>query len=98
MEKKYEDMPLWQLSVSELKLMITKLLDDKLNALEERGQKTTTRVYGIRGLADLLHCSMTTANHIKRLGIIDDAITQVGRKIVIDADKAIQLLKRKESL
>jgi len=45
----------------------------------------------------LLHCSKTTANHIKRLGIIDDAITQIGRKIVVDADQALKLLNRNEN-
>ena len=36
-------------------------------------------------------CSIPTANRIKRSGIIDGAITQVGRKIVIDADLALEL-------
>lgn len=44
-----------------------------------------------------MHCSKTTANHIKRLGIIDDAITQIGRKIVVDADQALKLLNRNEN-
>ena len=32
-----------------------------------------------------------TANRIKRSGVIDAAITQVGRKIVVDADLALEL-------
>ena len=91
-----EDMPLWQLSVCELKQIITKLLDEKLHAIEN-GQKPTTRVYGIQGLADLLHCSKTKANQIKKRGLIDNAITQVDRKIVIDADQAIKLLNRRKN-
>ena len=94
MEKIRDDMPLWQLSVNELKLIISKMFEEKFHVLEENGQKPTTRVYGISGLADLLHCSKTKANQIKKLGLIDAAITQVGRKIVIDADLAIKLLKR----
>ena len=48
-------------------------------------------VYGIKGIADTFGCSIPTANRIKRSGIIDDAITQVGRKIVVDADLALEL-------
>ena len=34
-----------------------------------------------------------TANRIKKSGIIDKAITQIGRKIVVDADLALSLAK-----
>ena len=52
-------------------------------------------VYGIAGIAQLFNCSMTTANRIKASGRIDDAITQHGRIIVVDADKALVLLNNK---
>ena len=42
-------------------------------------------VYGIRGIAEIFNCSLPTANRIKKSGRIDKAITQVDRKIVIDA-------------
>ena len=48
-------------------------------------------VYGIKGIADTFGCSIPTANRIKKSGVIDDAITQVGRKIVVDADMALEL-------
>jgi hypothetical protein len=38
-------------------------------------------------------CSVPTANRIKKSGVIDDAITQIGRKIIIDAEKALALAK-----
>ena len=50
-------------------------------------------VYGLKGLAELLHCSIATANRIKQEGCLDKAISQVGRKIVIDADLALELMK-----
>ena len=37
--------------------------------------------------------SVPTANRIKKSGIIDKAITQIGRKIVVDADLALSLAK-----
>jgi len=49
--------------------------------------------YGIEGLAKVFGCSIPTANRIKKSGIIDAAITQVGRKIVVDAELALELAK-----
>ena len=52
-------------------------------------------VYGIVGIAKLFGCSMPTANRIKKSGKIDKAITQIGRKIIIDAELALELAGRK---
>ena len=49
--------------------------------------------YGIEGIARVFGCSVPTANRIKKSGIIDKAITQIGRKIVVDADLALSLVK-----
>ena len=48
-------------------------------------------VYGIGGIARLFGCSIPTANRIKKSGRIDRAITQIGRKIIVDADMALEL-------
>ena len=58
---------------------------------DEESPKPRRLVYGIQGIADTFGCSIPTANRIKRSGVIDDAITQVGRKIVVDADLALEL-------
>ena len=52
-------------------------------------------VYGIGGIARLFGCSMPTANRIKKSGKIDRAITQIGRKIIVDADMALELAGHK---
>lgn len=52
-------------------------------------------VYGIAGIARLFNCSIPTANRIKSSGKIDKAIRQIGRKIVVDADLALELANRK---
>lgn len=52
-------------------------------------------VYGLSGIARLFGCSLPTANRIKQSGKIDRAITQVGRKIIVDADLALELAGRK---
>ena len=50
-------------------------------------------VYGLQGICDLFGCSTATAARIKKSGVIDEAISQVGNTIVVDADLAIDLLK-----
>jgi hypothetical protein len=52
-------------------------------------------VYGIRGIANLFGCSIPTANRIKLGGKIDKAVTQIGRKIIVDAELALELAGRK---
>ena len=52
-------------------------------------------VYGIGGIARLFGCSIPTANRIKKSGRINRAITQIGRKIIVDADMALELAGRK---
>lgn len=55
-------------------------------------------VYGLRGIMQLFNVSNMTAQRYKN-GIIKDAVTQYGRKIVVDADKALELFRAaKESL
>lgn len=65
----------------------------------ESTEKSTSQVapkgnfYGIEGIARVFGCSVPTANRIKKSGIIDKAITQIGRKIVVDAALALSLAK-----
>ena len=51
-------------------------------------------VYGIAGIAQIFGCSIPTASRIKASGIIKDAVTQVGRKIIVNADMALALAKQ----
>ena len=62
---------------------------------EEKEPDAKNLVYGIKGLAELLHCSTTRAQQIRSSGIIDKAITQYGRKLIIDADLALKLMAEK---
>ncbi len=55
-------------------------------------------VYGLQGLCDLLGCCKSTASKIKQTGILDPAIKQHGRVIVIDADLALDLLNTNKKL
>ena len=53
-------------------------------------------VYGIMGLAKLMDASRSKAQRTKNSGVVNEAIIQNGRKIIIDADKALKLLKEAE--
>ena len=53
-------------------------------------------MYGIPGIARLFGCSLPTANRIKKSGKIDKAITQIGRKIIVDAELALELAGKKK--
>ena len=48
-------------------------------------------VEGLSGLAQLLGVSVTTAQKIKNSGILNPALGQVGRKIIINATKAREI-------
>lgn len=54
-------------------------------------------VYGLSGLAKLLGVGKTKAQELKKLGILDEAITQNGKKIIVNAELALQLLKEHQN-
>lgn len=66
---------------------------------EEQAPKETDTnkryVYGLAGIAELFGCSIPTANRLKQSRKLDLAITQVGRKIIVDAELALKLAKKK---
>ena len=73
--------------LDELIRVTSKLVDIVQESTPERKM-----VYGIEGLEELLCCSKSTANRIKATHIIDPAISQINRTIIIDAQKALELL------
>ncbi len=91
--------PLWQMTGDDLLSLMRHEWDEETAAEESLAAKQAERrryVYGIRGIAEIFKCSLPTANRIKKSGRIDKAITQVGRKIVIDAELALELAGRKK--
>lgn len=84
-----ETTPIWQLTVGQfLKLM------DSRNSHEQTTKKSPERRYvkGLHGIISLFGCSKPTAMKLKNT-IIKDAVSQNGRVILTDAEKAIQLFK-----
>lgn len=64
-----------------------KVLDAPKNETPAPGKRY---VYGLKGIQELFNVSHLTAQRYKD-GILKDAVYQSGRKIVVDADKAIEL-------
>lgn len=60
---------------------------------QEEQRKKRNLVYGLSGLSQLLGCSTSTAARIKKSGVLDPAIHQTGKIIVVDADLALDLMK-----
>lgn len=88
--------PLWQMTGEEF-LQLT-AQNGVIAAPESSVIVDTTKrqhVYGIAGIASLFGCSIPTASRIKKSGIINRAITQIGRKIIVDAELALELAGRK---
>jgi hypothetical protein len=87
--------PIWQMTGEEF-LHLHSHAYEKGEVKSEQASDTTKRyVYGILGISKLFGCSLPTANRIKKSGKIDKAITQIGRKIIVDAELALELAGRK---
>jgi len=84
--------PICKMDGEELAFLITS--NQQAQMLLTQPKQEEHNVYGIAGIAQIFGCSIPTASRIKKSGIINDAITQVGRKIVVNADKALELASK----
>lgn len=74
---------------------LMELLESVQGATEHAPEQERRLVYGIVGIAQIFNCSIATANRIKKSGKINKAISQRGRLIVVDANKALELFNNK---
>ena len=90
--------PVCMMTGEQLAMLLSNLKLLMGNTTKNKTETTPPKhlAYGIRGIADTYGCSIPTANRIKKSGVIDDAISQTGRKIVVDVDKALALAKEKK--
>ena len=87
--------PVWQMTGEEF-IMLSRHASGHPEAQPQTVTDTSRKyVYGILGIAKLFGCSLPTANRIKKSGKIDKAITQIGRKIIVDAELALELAGKK---
>lgn len=73
--------PLCQLTVEEFLEVSKNLAEDQYT-------------YGLKGLANLLGCSISKASEVKSSGILDDAIIQKGNIIIINKKLALELFAK----
>lgn len=90
-----KDKPLWQMTGEEF-LFLQQNSEYKQEHQDDLIIENSKKyVYGIAGIAELFGCSMPTANRIKKSGKIEKAIIQIGRKIIVDAELALELANYK---
>lgn len=92
--KELKAKPIWQMTGEEF-LLLQKDADTTKPERKPTKESSKKYVYGIQGLAQLFGCSVPTAHRIKKSGKINKAVTQIGRKIIIDAELALELAGQK---
>ncbi|MFI3293661.1 MAG: DUF3853 family protein [Rikenellaceae bacterium] len=80
--------PVAMLTVGQLKELFT--LNREVSPIETQPPKRY--IYGLGGIRKLCDCSHGTAQKLKDT-ILQPAVSQVGRKIIVDVDMAMELLK-----
>ena len=87
--------PVWQMTGEEF-IFLSKHASRQTETQPQPVTDTERKyVYGILVIAKLFGCSLPTANRIKKSGKIDKAITQIGRKIIVNVELTLELAGKK---
>ncbi len=88
------DTPLMSMTAGQLAEYLDGILKANTGTRKEPARAESQRrfVYGLKGIMGLFGVSNVTAQRYKN-GIIKDAVSQCGRKIVVDADRALELFR-----
>ena len=81
------------LTVGDLKELYRELLSGKIETTKRASGRL---VYGLDGIRELFHCSHKQAQFYKD-NVIREAVKQNGRKIVVDADYALELFNQRRA-
>ncbi|MDR0763168.1 MAG: DUF3853 family protein [Bacteroidales bacterium] len=95
-KKELLEKPLWQMSGAEFVFLQENFLAEKQQQQIIPQQAPKNYCHGMEEFAAFLGCSQPTAYRIKSSGVINDAITQWGRTIIIDGEMALDLIKKSE--
>lgn len=92
--------PAYTLTVADLRRLIREEIrstrteaDEELRNEIREAKEMKGYEYGIAGVARTFGCGQTKAKQILASGVIDDAVTRTGRRIMIDKEHAIRLMK-----
>ena len=91
METIKSDTPLMMLTVSQFQALVASCFADKQEQPAQEPIPVKRYVYGLKGIC-LFGCAHSTAQHLKD-NVITEAISQNGRKIIVDVDLALQLFQ-----
>lgn len=83
--------PIALLTVGQLKELLNSEPQPDKVSIQENEKRL---VYGLHGIRTLFNVSHATAQRYKD-SIIKDAVSQNGRKIIVDVDKALELFNAK---
>lgn len=86
-----DDMPVGVMTIGDLR----ELIAEAVSGGEPPADGPKNLVYGLRGIQQLLGVSHTQAQRYKDT-ILKPAVSQNGRKIVVDADMALRLFAKKD--
>ena len=79
------DTPLSALTVRDLRELIAETVRDQ--------QRSDNVVRGLAGIADAFGISLSQAKRLKASGIIDGALSQSGRTIIVNKARALELFE-----
>lgn len=88
------DQPLWKLTVGEFLELQNEQAAGGCHQTQE-SVPAKRYVYGLSGIRNLLNVSHVTAQRLKD-GILKPAVRQCGRKIIVDAEMALELFGGKK--
>lgn len=95
MSKISDSTPIAQVTIGEFWELFEQRYGKQTLPSQDNDNRPTGRlVYGLRGIQDLFHCSHKQAQFYKDK-VIAEAVSQNGRKIVVDADRALQLFNER---
>lgn len=90
------DTPLVMLTVAQFEELINKKSIGKTESVPAP-VLPKRYVYGLKGICELFDCSHSKAQQLKD-EVIKEAVSQNGRKIVVDADHALELFNERKAI
>ena len=96
----YYDMerPLYTLTIGEFTDLMSQFYSNVTKSDQQPGYPNSTKhlYYGLRGVQELFGCSHKQAQYYKD-NVIQEAVSQNGRKIVVDGDLALKLFNQRRN-
>ena len=94
MENPKLNKPILLATMGEFLEAVQSLMGTGANVPTKEVDSDRKNVYGVRGLAKLLGCSISTAQRRISSGALDDCIRRNGRLLIIDSEGALDALKK----